>query len=361
MQQQTASDVAGSDELSPACSGPGACYLFGPEEAWKLMPAANPFGLDAGGWFQFGYHNRTTPLSTTRGDLGAFNDVPHALNLHQAWVYVEKAAKPDQRPFDWGFRFDVLYGTDAQKTQAYGGLGWDTGWDHGVYGWAIPQLYFEVAYDKLKVKMGHFYTLAGYEVVQAPDNFFYSHALTMFNTEPFTHSGVLLTYAPREGLQLHGGWTAGWDTGFESFNDGNVFLGGFSYSPAEAATFTYITTVGDLGARGSDSYFHSIVLDLNLTDKLEYVLQSDLLLVDSTNEDDVGLNQYVFYTINECLKVGGRFEWWKNDGVDNYEITGGVNLRPHANVVFRPELRWDDRPEQHFDQTTFAVDMILTY
>ena len=63
--------------------------------------------------------------------------------------------------------------------------------DHGPYGWAMPQAYFEVAYGNWSVKAGHFYTIVGYEVIPATGNFFYSHSLTMFNTEPFTHTGVL--------------------------------------------------------------------------------------------------------------------------------------------------------------------------
>ena len=55
----------------------------------------------------------------------------------------------------------------------------------------MPQAYAEVGYNDLTVKVGHFYTIIGYEVVPAPDNFFYSHAYTMQYGEPFTHTGML--------------------------------------------------------------------------------------------------------------------------------------------------------------------------
>ena len=95
-----------------------------------------------------------------------------------------------------------MYGVDAVDTQAFGNTvdangnprGWDTGWNHGDYGWALPQLYATLAVGDLSVKLGHFYTLIGYEVVQAPDNFFYSHAFTFYNNEPFTHTGALASY-----------------------------------------------------------------------------------------------------------------------------------------------------------------------
>ena len=53
----------------------------------------------------------------------------------------------------------------------------------------MPQLYADFAYNRLTVRLGHFYTIIGYEVVTAPDNFFSSHAYTMQYGEPFTHTG----------------------------------------------------------------------------------------------------------------------------------------------------------------------------
>ena len=67
--------------------------------------------------------------------------------------------------------------------------------DNGIYGWAMPQAYGEVGYGDWSVKVGHFFTPVGYEVVPATGNFFYSHSLTLFNSEPFTHTGVLGTYS----------------------------------------------------------------------------------------------------------------------------------------------------------------------
>ena len=108
----------------------------------------------------------------------------------------EGGRRPAAARLDWGYRGDILYGVDAQKTQAYGNNSgsWDNSFDNGVYGWAIPQAYAEVAYGDWSVKVGHFFTIIGYEVVPDVGNFFYSHSYTMFNSEPFTHTGILATY-----------------------------------------------------------------------------------------------------------------------------------------------------------------------
>ncbi|MEM9186925.1 MAG: outer membrane beta-barrel protein, partial [Planctomycetota bacterium] len=280
---------------------------------------------------------------------------------------------------------DVMYGTDAQKTQAFGNDDprWDlsSGFNHGEYGWAMPQAYVEVAAGDLSVIAGHFYTLIGYEVVTAPDNFFYSHSLTMFNSEPFTHTGVLATYSGFDAIEFYGGWTLGWDTGFDQYTQngtsGSSFLGGFSTNLTEDVAFTYITTFGDFGLRsdgatygamGSDdsAYSHSLVFDVAVSDNLNYVFQSDLVAVrDGVGHDQVGINQYLFYTINDCMALGGRFEWWQNDSQDFYEVTLGANYRPHANVVVRPEIRFDGTDGDYGDgrdsETTFGFDTIFTY
>ena len=75
----------------------------------------------------------------------------------------------------------------------------------------------------MSIIAGHFYTLIGYEVVGAPGNFFYSHSYTMYNSEPFTHTGALAQYAVGDNLTTYAGWVMGWDSGFE--DNGDAFLG----------------------------------------------------------------------------------------------------------------------------------------
>jgi hypothetical protein len=348
--------------------------------------------LDMGGWTQLGYHSAATRLSTNYGDGLAFNDVPHQINLHQQWLWFEKQAQAPCCGWDWGFRFDMMYGTDAQKTQAFGNDDnvWDTSLDHGVYGWALPQAYVELASGDWSIIAGHFFTLIGYEVITAPDNFFYSHAYTMFNSEPFTHTGVLATYSGSDLAEFYAGYTLGWDTGFDQYTTngtrGSSWLGGFSTQLTDDITFTYISTMGDFGLRNDPvgagyptpittsadfGYSHSLVFDVALSDRWNYVLQSDMVNVPDVDHDQIGINQYLFYKSSDCLGYGARFEWWKNDGVDIYGLTYGVNYRPHANLVFRPEIRhnWAANEAEanafygtgEFDQTVFGMDMIFTY
>merc|ERR1711907_384476 len=108
-------------------------------------------------WVQVGYTSEST---------GLFNNLPDQVYLNQSWAYLEREAD-GACGWDWGFRADIMYGTDGSDTQAFGNQegNWDyeNGFDHGNYSWAIPQLYGVLQNGDLSVKLGHFYTLIGYE------------------------------------------------------------------------------------------------------------------------------------------------------------------------------------------------------
>ena len=189
----------------------------------------------------------------------------------------------------------------------------------------------------------------------------------------------LATYGGIDNVDVYAGWTAGWDTGFDNNFGGNNFLGGFSTDLTDDVTFTYITTIGNFGARsaGENGYSHSLLFDVALSDSTNYILQSDLVGYDDPANngfnDQVGINQYLIHSINDCWGVGARLEWWKSDGFSYNEATVGVNYRAHANLVIRPELRYDWTPSDaaaanmgfadadEYNHSSFGVDAILTY
>jgi hypothetical protein len=355
------------------------CYLFGPEKAfvlWDHLLGECPEGCEplfkVAGWTQVGYNNHFDPLSQTRGDLLSYNDVPGNAELHQAWIYAERTPNTKECCWDWGFRGDLVYGTDAQKAQAFGNppgppRGWDNEWDHGVYGWAIPQAYASVAYGDLTVSAGHMFTKNGYEVIPATGNFFFTHSLSFFNSEPFTHTGVMGEYKASDDLTLVAGWLLGWDTGFDRFEDGSMWHGGFRYNLTDDIKVSYISCAGDFGNRGKEAYMQTLLLDVTLCKKLNYVLQSDYMRIDKAadgtplGDDDISIVQYLFYTYNDCLKFGVRGEWWKNDGQSHHVITYGVNYRPHANLIIRPEMKHHWSPATDIREDVFGVDAIVTF
>lgn len=362
------------------CDSAGGCFDGGLGcsdcdlgDPWKLFDGL-PDGWDIGGWVSVGYHTNEVPL---------FNDRANEFNLHQAWLYAEKAIDTSDG-FDIGGRIDYIYGIDGQDTQSFGidNDSFDNGFDNGsFFGHAIPQLYLEAGYGDLSVKVGHFYTIIGWEVVGAPGNFFYSHAYTFFNSEPFTHTGALANYQVNDDLNVWAGYSFGWDSGFE--DNGDSFLGGFSAALTDDLTVIYATIAGrfDDGDAGIENgYMHSLIADYAVTDSIQYIIQNDILSTEdeagNTVRETFGINQYLLKTINDCWAVGARFEWYNAEGVfdtapgtdtDIYALTAGVNYRPNANMIIRPEVRWDfDNDEavevlDGTDQFTFGIDSIFTF
>lgn len=349
-------------------------------EPWRLADALGWNGsVDFGGWVSLGYHGEESSL---------VNGNPDRINLQQGWVFAEQSANAENGGVGLGFRIDALFGTDANDTAAFGNgrnsQGQTRGWDSGSnfergsgYGWALPQAYLEVAGEDWSVKAGHFFTLIGYEVVPSTGNFFYSHAMAMYNSEPVTHSGVLGTYQANEQTTIYGGWTAGWDTGFDQYDDGSNLLAGVSTAPCDDLSLTYMMTIGDFGARGQDGFMHSIVVDASLSARLSYALQSDMLTVESTGERSIGLNQYLFYDVSDQWSLGTRLEWWKADAASGYAphggttsvngdvshfgATAGANVRINSNVTLRPEFRYDWSEGADYNQGSIGIDLVATF
>jgi hypothetical protein len=312
-------------------------------------------GLEISGWTQIGYHDRPT---------GLFNTNPKSVGVHQIWFDFDKAADNDAEGLGrLGYHFDLVYGRDAENTAAFGQT---TGWDTAVDNWAMPQLYLTAQVGDWDVTAGKFYTIMGYEVVTAPDNFFYSHAFTMNNSEPFTHSGVMASKTTEAGTDLTLGWSAGIDTGFKS--NGSVGILGLGKSLGDNIGVNYVAIFGDLGG-GDDGFAHSFVVDITLGERMSYVFQSDYVSTDTRYE--IGVNQYVFYTLTDDIALGARLEWWRNSGAgvggpgpdSQYSFTTGVNWRPQSqfDLVVRPEVRVDWDATTMDTKTIFGIDAILSY
>jgi len=346
-----------AEELQQPVIQPIAFTLQDDSEAkkWNIFKRDDK-ALDISGWTQFGYHDRNN---------GLFNDHEKKGTVHQVWFAFDKAYDADAEGLGFGYHFDLMYGADAPNTAAFGNTdGWDveSSDDGNGFGWAMPQLYVETQLNDWTITVGKFYSIAGYEVVQAPGNFFYSHANTMVNSEPRTHTGVLASKTTESGLDLTLGYSSGWDTGFQSHGSNGIL--GLGKAIGDNITMSYVTTFGDLSDTES-GYTHSVVMQIELGEKMDYVFQSDY--VDTDARYHIGVNQYVFYTVSEDITVGARLEWWR-DGIDlgpdsRYSSTVGINYRPATkfDMVLRPEMRidWDDTSVD--TNVIFGMDAIIQY
>jgi hypothetical protein len=320
-----------------------------------------PGGLSLGGWSDSGYYSDNDGIWNNRDDK---------YNLNQLWFYAERKAPQRCGCFGFGFRGDIVYGVNAQDLQAFGNPpagnpdGWDNDWDHGSYGWALPQLYGEVARDNWSIKLGKYLNPGGYEQAMSPQNFFYSHSFGFGNILPRSFSGTLSSHRLTQDMTLHGGITTNWDTGFDRFNDSLNYIGGFSYKPCGPVHLMGFAYVGDSGYR-EDGWTQDLTADVMLTDKLNYV--GSWTFENSDTAHQFSLANYLIYRVNDCLGLGSRFEWYKStiytaSSDSTYSWTAGLNFRGHANLMVRPELRVD-WGEGAVDpgQPIFASDLIVTF
>lgn len=370
------------------------CYDTEPARLFDC-PWLDCRGITISGWVAQSYTwNPDEPASNFNGPV-TFTDRANEYQLNQVYLIAERLADTGGCGFALGGRVDLLYGTDHRFTTARGLEVRQDGsrrWNNRTfYGLAMPQLYAEVAYNDLSVKMGHFYTIIGYEVVTAPDNFFVTHAYTMQYGEPFTHTGMLATYNLSDNVALISGFTRGWDN-WEDNNDDLDYIGGFTVSNDSGGSVATAVTTGAWDDAGDlTQTVYSIVASQEMGDWTA-VLQHDNGWQNGggpqgQNARWYGLNSYLFYTLNHCWSAGTRFEWFRdhngtrvttgegNTGFNGnfYAIAFGLNWRPMANVLVRPEARWDwydgnlpggVRPyDDGTDSSQFllATDVIVTF
>ena len=378
-------------------------------ETWRLFQHINRCDYEVHGWVSQGITTSDEgPASNFNGTL-SFNDREEEYQLNQAYVTMAKNAVTDGCGWAFGGRVDFLYGTDSRFVEARGLEKRRDGSPHWngerFYGIAVPQAYAEIAYNNLAVKFGHFYTITGYEVVTAPDNFFYSHSYTMQYGEPFTHTGMLATYELNENISLMGGIDRGWDNWEDDDYDRISTLAGVSWQNDNGWAIGFSGTSGQEpssdGLRNDNRDFYSAVISKEFGDRLTIVTQHDRGFQDRgvSNTQDAewyGIAQYIYYKVNCCTTAGVRMEWFRDDDGtrvasvgdrvtpnsnptsgggfigDFFGLTAGVNWSPNGNLIVRPELRFDwfeadGNSNLPFDDgnsddmVTGAVDVILLF
>ncbi len=401
-------------------------------------------GIKVGGWINAGAtYNANNPANGYNGSV-TFADRANRFQLNQFNIFLQRTVVTEGKSFDIGGRFDFMFGTDAIYTQAFGVPAFDVNsgqpqdrgnWDLNLccsstrtYGIALPQAYVE-AYvpigNGLNLKAGHFYSPTGYETVPAPDNFFYTHAYTFNNGEPFTHTGLLGNYPVNKNWSLMGGATTGsatggWDGGFDKQLGNWGGLGGITWTSDDLRSSINVTgTYGETSTRSNKPWgMYNVVLQHRITPKTHLVLHhvhgyagGILLNGAPKNAEWYSINTHLYYDLLNDLSIGIRGEWFHDrDGfrvfspfrvlaatdnrgfsfagnflptsvpADYYAITLGMNWKPAKRIKInwkpmqklniRPNIRYDraDGIDQSYrpfdskkDQFLFSLDATIPF
>jgi hypothetical protein len=343
-----------------------------------------------------------------------FDDRANDYRLNQALLTVDRVLAPEEGKFDWGFRAQFLYGSDARFIHTLGVL--DNVTDDTIQPdivEAFGTAHFPVlTKGGLDLKIGQFVTLMGAEVIDAEGNQFYSHSYIFNFGIPFKHVGVLLTEHATDQFDVMLGVVRGINTGAFDNNDNPAFHGGLSWKTKDGK----VAIMGSVHVGPEDSehgtkavkgleantdlrVIGSAQITIKPTDKLAFITDANYGEDEGFHAEWYGVAQYATYQLTPWLSVGARGEAFRDDdgfavaafkrsddfinlergqpakgaiaGKDTTytELTLGLNVTPCKYAVFRPEVRWDwsgggNHPfndGKDSDMFTLAMDVILKF
>lgn len=343
-------------------------------------------GWNFGGWATAGInYNTDDPHDSSNGPIN-MTDRNGELNLYQLDMFLEKAVNYKGDRWDVGGRLDYMFGTDTRYTQAAGT--WDTKImnPNSYYNMAVPQAYVEVVApvgNGLSAKIGHFYTIIGYESVPSALNFFSSHTYS-FKSSPFTTTGALFNYIVNDQWNINLGAVKGMDN-FDLNPGAWAQMSGINWANADTGTslsFSIMQGNGYQNMPANDLEYYSVIFQQQLGN-WHYVLQHDRGTVGhavNTNQTTAAwysVVQYLTYQLDNAWSLGVRGEWFRdqsgfrygNGEASYYDVTAGVNWKPKNWLVVRPEVRYDWAQAQvapfdagrQFNQVVIGVDAVVQF
>jgi hypothetical protein len=328
-------------------------------------------GGKVGGWVDQGYtFNDRAPRNHFNGPVG-LNDLDREWQVNQAWLFIDRPLQNNGEGLGIGGHVDLVYGTDWRFGISNGLEDRINAFNGQTYGMVIPQAYGLVGFNNLTLKLGHF---GGpqllYETVPSPMNPFYSHSYAMAFSQPLLVTGAIAEYKLTPGFTPFFGFHRGWMQ-WEDNNGAVDLTTGFRWQSCDQRTgLAYAMSCGPQDPAGRQQRFtHTLLARRKLTERLEYIFQHDLgtelyAAPNGGTADWYGIMQYFVYTLNPKWTALARLEWFRDDdgarvfgpppqaGIrawpgapgfagDFWELTVGLNWRPHPNFLIRPECRWD--------------------
>jgi len=345
--------------------------------------------------------------------LRSFEDKSNSFVLNLANLHFERASKDGL-----GFVSDVDFGETANvvNNATYFGRGFDANGNpvlgNGTDFFDVRQFYITYTIpvgSGIKIQAGRFVTLHGAEVIKSYNNINYNitNSILFGFAIPFTHTGIMGTYAFNDQLNLSLGLVNGWDTVADN-NDGKSLHGMFTYTPDPKFSIALSATYGPEQSthqvpdnNGKELIVHAGRSKRLMLTPLITVKPTDALtlIVDYNygNESDVeprdgllrtaqwnGAAGYVIYAFTDSLSGTLRAEVFADDGgtrtlgtstagngrsATYYEFTPTISYKLLDGLFWRNEYRHDESSRQVFPkesrfqrgQDTLATELVYTF
>lgn len=363
------------------------------------------------GWVESGFTGNFDSPKDNQNFGRLLDDRSNELVLNQAVINFERALD-SERGFDWGFKLQLLFGTDARYLHSLGTRYHQAG--TGQYQGDVPEVFLNLHLPVLTdggvdVTLGKFVTLSGVETVDPNPNAFYSHTYIFSFGVPTNHTGALFNLHANKALDLIAGVTRGVNTSIEDNNNAPAFHGGFNWKINDERVVLFGST--HIGPESTDNdtdirYVNDIALTWKVTDKLTSITEVNYVQDEEANADAYGAAQYLTYAFNDAISASIRGEVWRDDEgfyvgqyanpLDSFRSSSGQSTidprsiagarttycaltigldfklpmpKPLAGLRIRPELRVDRslNDKKAFNDSsddrmfTAAIDAILTF
>ena len=341
--------------------------------------AKTPSDFKFSGYVDGSYNYLQNSNKFTSGTYDRVFDInPNGVTLQQAGIPL--AYQPQQ---GFGGLMTPVAGSDPNIFAPYG---WTP------HSFAIPQAYLQYAAGSLTVMGGSFIELAGAENIFSYNDTTFSRSILWGYAEPFTVTGLRVSYIPNNQLTLVGGINNGWDNIRDASRQKTIELGAsYTFNPKfSLAAYAYSgqqrvaerTSSGPTGQRT----LIDLIATFNVTNQLSFVvnydgvLQTKAALPNGTIAKAVwqGIAGYVNYQLNQKWRTSLRGEIFSDrngyrTGVAQTwdELTVTLSYFPIKNLEFRAETRRDFSNVSSFlnkndittshNQQSFALEGIFRF
>ena len=259
--------------------------------------------------------------------------------LNQILLTANKPLDPKATGFDWGFKLQGMYGSDARYTQYLGEFNNSLPGSRNQFDIVEANLLFHLPFPTdggMDIKVGQFSTSLGYETIDPSTNPFYTHSYIFNFGIPLEHTGVLTTTHVSPLLDLYLGVDTGENTTFGSRGDNNGSIAGtigFGLNMMDGnLTVLALSHMGPENASlalaptyNADKYMryeNDAIITWKASDALTLVTELNWIRDDflgfvasgkPSPANGYGLAQYASYTLSDTVTLNVRGEIWADD------------------------------------------------
>ena len=156
-----------------------------------------------------------------------FTDKSNQALLNQILLTAQRLPDPKATGYDFGFQFQVLYGSDARYVQFMGEMNstFASRYQLAVINANLQAHLPWLTAGGIDLKVGQYPTPLGYETIDPATNPFYSHSYIFNFGLPFVHTGVLTTTHVSPWLDVYAGIDSGVNTTLGSGDNNGAAAG----------------------------------------------------------------------------------------------------------------------------------------